>query len=270
MSRIEALFASLRLRGELALMPYLTLGYPSLPASVGLARTLVEAGADVLEMGIPFSDPVADGVTLQHAHTRALAGGASTRPALEALAEVRASVAAPLIVMTYYNPVLALGEHEFVAALARAEVDGLLVVDLPLEDASALRSLCRSAGIDPVFMVTPASSDARISRASRLGGGFLYCVSLRGVTGQRASLDAGLPAFMARVREHARLPLCVGFGVSAPSHVRTMRSLADGVIVGSALAERLEAAPPGLEAEEAAAFVRALKAETRRRPGSTL
>jgi len=267
MSRIEATFASLQPLGELALMPYLTLGYPSLHASLRLARALVEAGADALELGIPFSDPVADGITLQHAHSHALEGGTSTRPALEALAEARASVTAPLIVMTYYNPVLALGEREFVAALAGTGVDGLLVVDLPIEDASALRALCRSSGIDPIYMVTPSSSDARISQASRVGGGFLYCVSLRGVTGQRASLDAELPAFIARVRRQARLPLCVGFGVSTRQHVRAMRSLADGVIVGSALVERIKGAPQGLEAEEAAAFVRALKAETRRPAG---
>ncbi len=246
---IDGAFARAKAEGRIGLIPYVMAGYPDRAASEALALGLAHAGADVLELGVPFSDPLADGATIQHAGQVALDGGMTPAGALELAAAIHRQVATPLVVMGYYNPILAFGLEHFCEAAALAGVSGLIVPDLPPEEAEALLLAANRAGMCLIFLVTPTSTAERLARvaaaAHRQNSGFVYCVSLSGVTGARSELPAHLPDFLARVRAQIRLPLAVGFGISTPAHVAALAGMADGAVIASKLVDTLDRAPEG-------------------------
>jgi len=236
MSRVANMFKTLRAEGRAALMPYLTVGYPTPAQTADLAQAAIEAGADMLELGIPFSDPLADGATIQHTTQIALEQGTTVGTCLDTVAEIRRrGIDSPLLLMGYYNPIFQWGAETFCAACQKVGVDGLIVPDLPPEEADDLHAACQAHGLDLIMFLAPTSPDERIGQVSRRASGFLYLVSLTGVTGARASLPAELEAFVARVRAATDLPLAVGFGVGSPQQAARVARIADGVIVGSAL-----------------------------------
>ena len=261
MSRLATTFARARAEGRAALMPYLTIGYPARESALAIVPALVAAGADLLELGLPFSDPLADGATIQSSTQRALANGVTLRYCLETVRALRAAgVERPLVLMGYYNPIYQMGPERFAREAADAGADGVIVPDLPPEEAGLLDSALAAAGLDYIYMLAPTSDAARLKLVAERARGFLYLVSLTGVTGARDTLPPELPAFVARVREatDGRVPLAVGFGIASPEAARQVGALAEGVIVGSALVQRL--ADPATAAAEGAAFVAALRA----------
>jgi tryptophan synthase alpha chain len=259
MGRIATTFEGLRARGEAALVPYLMAGYPSMEATREMLHAVVEAGADLVELGIPFSDPLADGATLQRVNHLALEGGATLRGALELVASLRDEVRVPLVLMSYYNPLLRMGDEAFAREAALAGVDGVIVPDLPVEEAAGLGAACAEAGVDLVGMATPGTPPARLADIAARASGFLYCVSLKGVTGARSRLSSGAEPLVRRVREVSDLPAVVGFGISTADQVRAVAAYADGVVVASALLDRIDR-EPHRRTEAAAAFVAELKA----------
>jgi tryptophan synthase alpha chain len=259
-SRIAGAFAALRQAGGTALMPYVTIGHPFKESTLEIVPALVEGGATMIELGIPFSDPLADGATIQQSSFKALENGVTVEYCLETARELRnKSVDVPLIFMGYFNPMLRYGLREFVTACSQAGVDGLIVPDLPPEESDELAELCRQSGRDLIFMVAPTSRDEHLEAVARQASGFVYCVSLTGVTGARTAVSEGLGGFLERVRRATDLPLAVGFGISEPGHVAEIGKLADGVIVGSALVARLDRVEPERAGEEARAFMRYLR-----------
>jgi len=236
MSRIADGFAKAKAAGRPALLAYLTAGYPEAGATEALAGAIIEAGADMLEIGVPFSDPLAEGPTIQRSSQVALEQGATLDTCIEACAALRKRYSVvPLILMGYYNPVLSYGLDRFAERAASAGVDGVIVVDLPAEEAAPLVQVCRPRGIDVILLLAPTSTDERIRKVSEVASGFVYCVSVAGVTGARERLSEGLDGFLERVRKHVDLPLAVGFGISTAAHVRAVGELADGAAVGSAV-----------------------------------
>ncbi|MBI1893857.1 MAG: tryptophan synthase subunit alpha [Candidatus Rokubacteria bacterium] len=261
MSRISTTFARLRSRGERAFIPYLTAGDPSLEVTRALVLEAEARGADLIELGFPFSDPLADGPIIQRASQRALDGGVTLLGLLDLARELRGRLRAPLILMTYMNPLLAYG-LEAVTKEASAGFDGLIVPDLPLEEAGPLQRGARQAGLDLIFLVAPTSSPERIRLIARKTRGFLYAVSLRGVTGPRAQLPSDLVSYLQGIRAVTEKPISVGFGISHPEQVRALAAYADGVIVGSALVHLVEEG--GKDAvRRVGDFVATLKAVTR-------
>ncbi|MBF6590277.1 MAG: tryptophan synthase subunit alpha [Ktedonobacterales bacterium] len=260
---ILAAFARAKAAAHVALIPYVMAGYPDLETSEALAVALGEAGADILELGVPFSDPQADGATIQAAGQCALDQGMTLVGALALAGRITAWSATPLVLMTYYNPIFSYGLARFCQAAAAAGVAGLIVPDLPPEEATLLREAAKSGELALVFLVAPTSTDARIERIAQAaeanGRGFLYCVSLSGVTGARDHLPEHLAAFVARVRARARLPLAVGFGVSRAEHVAEIARIADGAVVASALLNAVDAAPPTQRVQAAVDFLRGLR-----------
>ena len=260
-------FARAHSERRVALIPYVMAGYPDVATSEALAVALCEAGADVLELGVPFSDPLADGATIQHAAQRALELGMTPAAALDLAARVTARVGTPVVLMGYYNPIYRFGLEDYCARAAEARVVGLIVPDLPPEEAAPLQEVAARHGIKLIFLVTPSSTDDRITRvvqmAAHTSGGFIYCVSLSGVTGARDRLPEHLAAFLARVRVQTDLPLAVGFGVSRPEHVAEIGQLADGAVVASALLNAVDAAPPEERVAAGVAFLRALQSSGR-------
>jgi tryptophan synthase alpha chain len=262
MSRIAETFARLKAEERTALMPYLMVGYPERDAVLELAPALAGAGADLFELGVPFSDPLADGATIQRASERALANGVRLPFCLETVAELRRrQLQVPLVLMGYFNPFLRYGLARFVGDAAAAGVDGLIIPDLPPEEAADCQALCKAAGLDLIFFVAPTTPDERIAEIARAASGFIYCVSLTGVTGARRELWAGLPDLLSRVRRHTDLPLVVGFGISTAAHVRQVGQHADGAIVASALINRLDDAPPTDRTSVAVAYLRELQGQ---------
>jgi len=235
MSRLDATFARLRAEGRPGLVTYTTAGDPDLPRSGEILKALDRAGADVLEVGVPFSDPLADGPVIQRATERALAAGTTLRGVLSMIERVRASIAAPIVIFSYANPLLRLGEQAVAQQAAKAGVDGALVLDLPIEEAGGFRETLRSAGLDTIFLLSPTTTDARIRRAGELGSGFLYGISRLGVTGARDTVASGAEALVRRIRTHTALPVALGFGISRPEHVADVCAYADAAVVGSAL-----------------------------------
>ncbi len=261
-SRIGETFARLRDQGQTALMPFHTAGYPTLESSKAIIRALIDAGADLIEVGIPFSDPIADGQSVQGTGQIALENGTRLKDCIELVRQLRAeAVTAPLLLMGYYNPILKYGVERFVADCAAAGVDGFIVPDLPIEESDTLRDACVAHGRDLIFMVAPTSTDDRLAAAAGRGTGFLYCVSVTGVTGARASMSQTLGEYIARVRRHTDLPLAIGFGISTPDHVRQVGEIADGAIVGAALINALTAVSDDEKPAAAAGFVRFLRGE---------
>ena len=240
MSRLEATFTRLRARGERALVAYLMAGDPSLAETRRLVVEAERRGADVIELGVPFSDPLADGPVIQRAGTRALAAGTSLARVLEMVSTLRAQVHVPLVVMTYYNPVLAFGLKSFARTAADAGADGVIVPDLPWEECEPLRAETEPAGLDMIQVVAPTSTPTRVKTIARLSRGFIYVVSLTGVTGARRELPKDLDAQIRTLRLVTTKPVCVGFGVSTPEQVAAVGQIADGVAVGSAIVRTIE------------------------------
>lgn len=262
---IRAAFARAKAGGRAAFVPYIMAGYPDAATSVALARALAEAGADVIELGVPFSDPLADGATIQHAGQRALEGGMTLAGTIAVARAVTEATQVPLVLMGYYNPFLRMGLTQACQAAAAAGVRGLIIPDLPAEEAEPLIAAARPHGITPIFLVTPTSPAARITQvtqaAQAAASGFIYAVSLSGVTGARAALAQDLPDFLARVRAQAgEIPIAVGFGVATPAHAAQIARMADGVVVASALINAFDAAPVGTGVAAAGHLARELRA----------
>jgi tryptophan synthase alpha chain len=259
MNRIAATFENLRRAGRVALMPYLTMGYPLRESALALVPALVGAGADLVELGVPFSDPLADGATIQASSQQALTNSVTPSLCLEQAAMLRSQgVKVPLVMMGYYNPILQMGLERFARYAAEAGVDGVIAPDLPPEESDGLRSALGAQELDLIFLLAPTADDTRIQLVAGHSSGFLYLVSLTGVTGARERLPPDLESFVARVRAATDLPLAVGFGISTPQQAAQVARVADGVIVGSALIEAIGAA--GEPAEAARAFVASLRA----------
>jgi len=226
-----------------ALIAYVTAGYPSAEATLAVAPVLERSGCDLIEVGKPFSDPLADGATIQNASFRALCDGMTPAKCSELARSIRGEVGVPLVFMSYYNPLLSYGLDRFTADCALAGVAGLIVPDLPPDEGEELQRAARPHGIDCIYLLAPTSTQERIRRVAERSSGFIYLVSVAGVTGARETLPEGLDAFVGRVRSVARLPLCVGFGVSTAAQAAGVAKLADGVIVGSSIVKLMEADP---------------------------
>jgi tryptophan synthase alpha chain len=262
MARLADAFSRLREAKQPGLVAYVTAGDPDLARTAEILVSLATNGADVLEVGIPFSDPLADGPVIQRASERALASGSTLRGALAMIRQARPAIAAPIVLFTYANPVLRMGEAAFVAAAADAGVDGVLVLDLPVEEAGPFRDLLVGAKLDPIFLLSPTTTDARIRASSDLGRGFLYVISRLGVTGARDQVAADAQSLVARIRKHTALPLALGFGISTPEQVAEVGRWADAAVVGSALVNVIaeHGAAPDL-AGRAGAYLRWLKGQ---------
>jgi tryptophan synthase alpha chain len=234
-SRIADTFARLRHEHRPGLVTYTTAGDPDLARSAEILKALDRAGADVLEVGVPFSDPLADGPVIQRASERALAAGGCLRTALAMIEAVRRDVSAPIVVFSYANPLMRMGVGEFAARAAAAGVDGVLALDLPIEEAGTFRATLADEELDTIFLLSPTTTEARIRRAAELGSGFLYGISRLGVTGARTAVAAGAESLARRIRAHTMLPVALGFGISRPEHVAEVAAYADAAVVGSAL-----------------------------------
>jgi tryptophan synthase alpha chain len=239
MSRIADTFAALRRDGRTGLVTYITAGDPDLSRSAAVLRALDRGGADLIEVGVPFSDPLADGPVIQRAAERALRAGTTLSAVLDLVASERRHIAAPIVLFTYVNPVVRIGLEGFAARARAAGVDGVLVLDLPLEEAAPLRDTLNAAGLDTIFLLSPTTTPQRIAVAGRLGSGFLYVISRLGVTGARDRMAEGARELVGRVRAHASLPVALGFGLSRPEHVAAAGEFADAAVVGSALVDQI-------------------------------
>ncbi len=259
MNRLAVTFGRLRQTREVGLFPYVMVGYPSVEATLRLVPALVDAGADAFELGVPFSDPLADGPAIQKAGFHALAHGVTLQTALEVCTTLRDRVEVPLLIMSYYNVLLGHGLDRFASDAANAGADGVIVPDLPPEEAAPLQSACRASGLDLIMLLAPTSSDERLQRIAAGATGFLYCVSLTGVTGSRNQLDASLPVFLERVRRVTDLPRAVGFGISRRDHIESVAPFAEAAIVGSALVDLLASTPTDRQIAAAGAFIADLK-----------
>ena len=234
-SRLAGTFARMRAEKRPGLVTYVTAGDPDLARSGEILLALDRAGADVIEVGVPFSDPLADGPVIQRATERALAAGGSLRSTLALIEQVRPRVAAPIVIFSYANPLLRMGIEPFARAAAAAGVDGALALDLPIEEAGAFREALAASGLDTIFLLSPTTTEARMARAAALGRGFLYGISRLGVTGARARVATGADLLVKRIRAHTSLPIALGFGISRPEHVAEVTAYADAAVVGSAL-----------------------------------
>jgi len=235
MSRLAATFERLRAAGSPGLVTYVTAGDPDLPRTEGILRALDRAGADVVEIGIPFSDPLADGPVIQRATERALAAGTTLIGVLDLLRRVRADLSMPVVVFSYANPIFRIGAERFADLAREAGVDGVLVLDLPIEEAGDFRAMLEARGIDTILLLSPTTSDERLRQAAALGSGFLYAISRLGVTGIRHEIAEGAEDMVRRIRGFSTLPVALGFGISKPEHVREVGRWADAAVVGSAL-----------------------------------
>ena len=250
-TRISKRFAELRASGELGIVAYITAGDPSLNATLQFVLALAEAGADVIELGVPFSDPLADGPTIQRASERALKSGTTLAGVIDLVRRIRQSSQVPLVLFSYYNPILQMGLEKFAAAAAQVGADGVLVTDLTPEESEDYRRIIHAQNLDTIFLAAPTSDDERLRKISACSSGFLYLISRTGVTGAKDSLPDDLPGLLRRVRHFTELPVAVGFGISLPGHVSVLGGLADAAVVGSALVSEIEKAS-SIEAASAA------------------
>lgn len=248
MNRIEKVFRKLKAGGKKAFIPYVMAGDPSLGRTAEIVRMLERCGADIVELGVPFTDPVADGPTIQRAAERALNAGVTLRGVMKFVKELRQSVHVPLLLMTYYNPVFKYGEDKFVEDAIQAGVDGVIIPDLPPDEAEGLIKKSRKPGFATVFLLAPTSTDDRVAKVAKASRGFIYYVSMTGITGSRLMLDGSLRESISIIRSTTEKPVAVGFGVSSPEEAGTVSELADGVIVGSAIVKRIAESDEGLEA----------------------
>jgi tryptophan synthase alpha chain len=253
-------FARLRREGRPGLVTYTTAGDPDLPRSAEVLKALDRAGADVLEVGVPFSDPLADGPVIQRATERALAAGGSLSASLLLVERVRADISAPIVIFSYANPLLRMGVGTFARRAAAAGVDGVLALDLPIEEAAEFREVLASEGLDTIFLLSPTTTDARILKAAELGRGFLYGISRLGVTGARDQVATGARELVRRIRKLTDLPIALGFGISRPEHVAEVGAYADAAVVGSALVSLIAGTADSLRFIEGVEdYVRSLK-----------
>ena len=260
MSKLTQTFDRLRAARRGGLVTYLTAGDPDADRSVDLLIAVAQAGADVLEVGVPFSDPLADGPVIQRASERALAGGMNLRGVIEIVRRVRARVDTPIVLFTYANPVVRMDPQVFARTAADAGVDGVLILDYPIEEAGPLRTPLLDAGLDPIFLISPTTSEERIRKSAELGAGFLYVISRLGVTGIRDRLPEDVGELMKRIRRCADLPVALGFGIAHPSQVAEACRVADAAVVGSALVNVVaEHAVSAKVSEHASEYVRWLK-----------
>jgi tryptophan synthase alpha chain len=254
-TRISRRFAALRDSGELGLVAYITAGDPTLAATLKFVGALAEAGADVVELGVPFSDPLADGPTIQRASERALKSGTTLARVLELVREMRKSDAPaneiPLVLFSYYNPILQMGLEKFAGAAASAGADGALATDLTPEESGDYRRILHAENLDTIFLGAPTSTDERLAKIASCTSGFLYLISRTGVTGEKDSLPEELPGLIRRARAVTQLPIGVGFGIALPGHVSILGGLADAVVVGSALVSEIEKATATDQSEAA-------------------
>ncbi len=259
-NRIDTTLSSLRENGQQALAPFVTVGFPDIPTSEALARSLLESGGDMLELGVPFSDPLADGPTVQMTSYRALQNGVTVARCIQAVKNLRdGGVESPLVLMGYYNPFLRYGLERFLDDSAAAGMDGMIVPDLPTEEATQLSEMATERGIHLIPLLAPTSSDERIRDACEWAGGFIYCVNFIGVTGARRLSSRSTPALVERIRRYTDLPLLVGFGVSRREHLEEIATYADGAILASALLDAVDKAPEGGKLDVARDFMHALK-----------
>ena len=261
MSRIDATFTALRSRGRKALIPFVTAGDPHPSATVDLMLAMAAAGADVIELGVPFSDPMADGPVIQRAGERALARGISLRDVLGFVRQFRvADPTTPVVLMGYANPVERYGLSTFVADASAAGVDGVLIVDYPPEECEDFAAQLRAAGLDAIFLLAPTSSEARMAQVGRLASGYVYYVSLKGVTGAGHLDVSAVAAVVPRIRQHVSVPVGVGFGIRDAATARAVAAVSDAVVIGSRLVELLEHQPADNVAPTGAAFIREIRA----------
>jgi tryptophan synthase alpha chain len=258
-SRIASTFDRARSEHRAALIPFLTVGYPTMDASKELILAIAEGGADLIEIGIPFSDPLADGATVQRASQVALDNGASLATGFELAAFARANgVEIPIVFMGYVNPFLQYGIERLAADSARIGVDGFIMPDLPIEESDDFRLPLAEHGVDLIYMIAPTSTDRRIAQVAERASGFVYCVALTGVTGARDNLADNLGPYIEKVRSRVETPLAIGFGISTPDHVRQAAAIGDGVVVASALINYLDTLPLDEQPAAATRFVREL------------
>lgn len=236
MTRISSVFQS----GHTALITYITVGYPSIEATMKAVPLIADSGCDIVELGIPFSDPLADGVTIQKASFYALKNGVTTELCLEIAKELSQKVKIPLVFMSYFNPLSCYGLERFCSTCSRSGINGLIIPDLPPDEGSQLEAISRREGLDLIYLLAPTSTAGRIRLVAEKGTGFIYLVSVTGVTGTRANLPSDLDKFVAKVRKVATQPLCIGFGISTPEQASQLAKIADGVIVGSRVVQLME------------------------------
>ncbi len=261
MSRIQQTFERCKAENRTALMPYLTAGYPNLETSQQILAEMVNAGADLIELGTPFSDPLADGPTVQHTSQVSLDAGTTLKDCIDIVRDARANeIETPIMLMGYFNPMVKYGLTKFVEDCADAGVDGFIVPDLPIEESDRLRSDASEHGIDLIFMVAPTTTDDRLKMVDERGSGFVYCVAVTGVTGARENMSSEFESYMNRVRSFTHQPLAVGFGISTQEHVQQVGKSADGAIVASAMINYMNEHPDDMPAA-AGRYVRYLKGE---------
>lgn len=264
MSRIEERFKELGACGEKALVCFLTAGDPDIVTTEALILELAKSGADVVEIGIPFSDPLADGPSIQSATLRSLERGTNPRSVIELVRSVREKSEVPIVLMTYFNPVQKLGVERFAREAAAAGADGVILTDLPPEEAPEWKVAADEAGLSAIFLLAPTSTDERIKRVAEMGTGFIYCVSRTGVTGAKSELSLEVEGLVERIRRFTDSPVAVGFGVSKPEHVREISRFADGAVVGSALVDLIAAHSGSADLlSEVSRFTQSLKEGTR-------
>jgi tryptophan synthase alpha chain len=243
--RLASTFERLKAEGRTGFVAFVTVGFPTLEATLEAVPALGEGGADVIELGVPFSDPIGEGTTIQRASFHALENGVTPQVCLDVLRKLRADgLEVPVILMGYYNPILAYGVDDFCRDAAEAGADGFIVVDLPPEESGPLHSACEANGLSIIYLLAPTSTDERIAQVAELASGFIYCLSLSGVTGVRDELPETLPAFVERVRKSSGLPIAVGFGISQPKHFQAVGRIADAAVVGSAIVDLMDRADP--------------------------
>ena len=265
-TRISKRFADLRASGEIGIIPYITAGDPDLDATLKFVLALADAGADVIELGVPFSDPLADGPTIQRASERALKSGTTLSGVLDLVRRIRQKIQVPLVLFSYYNPILQMGLEKFAKAAAEAGADGVLATDLTPEESADYYRLLHEQNLDTIFLAAPTSNEERLKKIAAATSGFLYIISRTGVTGAKDSLPDELPALLRRARQFTDLPIAVGFGISLPSHVSVLGGLADAAVVGSALVSEIENAS-STEAAAAALRDRVLRLKEAARHG---
>ncbi|MHB8882781.1 MAG: tryptophan synthase subunit alpha [Thermodesulfovibrionales bacterium] len=236
--RISRKFSELAKKGGKAFIPYIMTGHPTLSRTRELVRILEESGADIIELGVPFSDPLADGPTIQQAALTALGQGVTLAGVIEFVRDLRKTTQIPLILMTYYNPVFKYGEERFVQDATAAGVDGVIIPDLPPDEAATLIKQGRRHGLDTIFLLAPTSNEKRIGLVTKAATGFLYYVSITGITGSNLTMDAGIGSRIAQIKENCSIPVAVGFGISSPEEAAAVARFADGVIVGSAVVKK--------------------------------
>jgi tryptophan synthase alpha chain len=243
--RIEATFARLKAEGRTGFVAYVTVGYPDVETTLHVVPALIEGGADIIELGVPFSDPLADGPKIQAASFHALQQGVTPEVCMGVVRDLRAKgVTAPLVFMGYYNPVLAYGIEAFARDAAEAGADGIIPVDLPPEESGDLHKAFNAHGLDVIYLIAPTSTDERIRAVAERASGFVYCVSVTGVTGERDEIASGLEEFVGRVRKLISLPIAVGFGISQPKHFRAVARIADAAVVGTAIIDEITKSGP--------------------------